>query len=99
MLHVMKLSQLIELDKGFQNFVDKDHFTLIAPLSKSQFEDFVREAKINTAEVEPDPILKDKRKIYEIIQDKFQGSELTIYWVAKHFSGALQFKSLEEYLM
>ncbi len=95
----MKLSQLKELDKGFQNFVDKDHFTLIAPRSKSLFEDFVREAKINSSDSEPDPILKDKRKIYDLIEKKFDGSELTIYWVAKHFSGTLQYKSLEEYLV
>jgi len=95
----MKLSQLIELDKGFQNFVDRDHFTLIGPVNKKLFDEFVREAKINPAEAEPEPVLKDKRRIYDIITQKFPGSELTIYWVAKHFSGTLQYKSLEEYLV
>lgn len=94
----MKLSQLIELDEGFQNYVDKDHFTVIAPLSKNLFEDFVREAKNKSSDEVPDPVLKDKRKVYDIITNKFDGSELTIYWVAKHFSGSLQYKSLQEYL-
>lgn len=94
----MKLTQLIELDKGFQNFLDKDHFTLIAPVSKNLFEDFVREAKINSAGEEPEPVLNDKRRVYDIISRRFKDSPLTIYWVAKHFSGSLQYKSLQEYL-
>lgn len=95
---VMKLNQLIELDKGFQTFLDKDHFTLIAPESARNFDEFVREAKSQSENANPEPILADKMRTMDLIKQKFQGLPLTIYWVTRHFGGGLQYKSLQEYL-
>lgn len=93
----MKLPQLIELDNGFQSYLDKDHFTLIAPESTGAFDEFVREAKSETENPE-EPVLADKSRVMELISKKYQGIPLTIYWVTKHFGGGLQYKSLQEYL-
>ena len=93
----MKLSQLIELDYGFQGYLDKDHFTLIAPQNTGTFEEFVREAKSETENPE-EPMLADKGKVIDLISEKFHGVPLTIYWVTKHFGGGLQYKSLQEYI-
>jgi hypothetical protein len=94
----MKLAQLIELDKGFQNYLDHDHFTLIAPEGSGAFEEFVREAKSETENPE-EPALADKNKVMQLISEKYQGVPMTIYWVTKHFGGGLQYKSLQEYLI
>lgn len=93
----MKLAQLVELDKGFQGYLDKDHFTLIAPQNSGAFDEFVREAKSETENPE-EPMLADKNRVMDLIAKKFQGMPMTIYWVTKHFGGGLQYKSLEEYL-
>jgi hypothetical protein len=93
----MKLAQLLELDKGFQSYLDHEHFTLIAPESPGVFEEFVREAKSET-ENPDEPVLANKDRVMQIIRKKFAGQPLTIYWVTKHFGGGLQFKSLEEYI-
>ncbi len=93
----MKLAQLIELDKGFQGYLDHDHFTIIAPEGSGAFDEFVREAKNETENAE-EPVLANKERVMEIIQNKYIGMPLTIYWVTKHFGGGLQFKSLQEYI-
>lgn len=93
----MKLNQLIELDNGFQSYLDKDHFTLIAPEGSGAFEEFVREAKSETENPE-EPLLADKSKVMDMLTDKYHGMPMTIYWVTKHFGGGLQFKSLQEYI-
>jgi hypothetical protein len=95
--NVMKLAQLIELDKGFQHYLDHDHFTLIAPESSGAFEEFVRESKSET-EIPEEPVLANKDRVMQIISQKYAGMPLTIYWVTKHFGGGLQFKSLQEYI-
>jgi hypothetical protein len=96
-IRIMKLAQLIELDKGFQNYLDHDHFTLIAPENSGAFEEFVREAKVETDNPE-EPALADKSKVMDLLAKKYQGMPMTIYWVTKHFGGGLQFKSLQEYI-